>query len=196
VALDRWPPAAPRPREPDAPLRLIHAASLNRVKDPFGLLDAMRLLADEALDFTLDVIGEDTLGGAVQRHCIALGLDERMRFHGFLPNAELRDWFERSDVLVMNSRHEGASIVLLEAAAAGVPTVGTAVGSIADWAPDAAVAVPVDDPVALAEAIRALARDEGERLRIARTAHKRAIRFDADSHARAVRQLYAELAAS
>jgi glycosyltransferase involved in cell wall biosynthesis len=196
VALDRWPPAAPRPRALDAPIRLIHAASLNRVKDQFGLLDAMRLLADSGVAFSLDIIGQDTLGGAVQRHCTALDLDKRVRFHGFLPNVELRGWFERSDVLVMNSRHEGASIVLLEAAAAGVPTVGTAVGSIADWSPDAAVAVPVGNPAVLAEAVGALAQDDGERLRIARVAHQRTISFDADSYASAIRQLYAELAAS
>ena len=76
VALDRWPPSEPRPRRPGAPLRLIHVASLNRVKDPFTLLDAMRLLADEGVDFTLDMIGEDTLEGAVQRHCATLSLDE------------------------------------------------------------------------------------------------------------------------
>jgi glycosyltransferase involved in cell wall biosynthesis len=196
VALDRWPPRPPRARAPGAPIRLIHAASLNRVKDPFGLLDAMRLLADERVDFTLDVLGEDTLGGAVQRHCTALGLDDAVRFHGFVPNTELRSWFERSDLLVMNSRHEGASIVLLEAAVVGVPTVGTAVGSIADWSPDASVAVPVCDPPALARAIARLARDDTERMRIASAAQARATAHDADAYASAIRRLYAELAAS
>ena len=51
VALDRWPPSEPRPRRPGAPLRLIHVASLNRVKDPFTLLDTLRLLADQGVGF-------------------------------------------------------------------------------------------------------------------------------------------------
>jgi glycosyltransferase involved in cell wall biosynthesis len=196
VAVDRWPAARPRPRPPGTPIRLIHAASLNRVKDPFGLLRAMRLLADQGVEFTLDIIGEDTLSGAVQRCCADLGLDARVRFHGFVPNAELRDWFERSDLLVMNSRHETGPIVLLEAAMAGVPTVGTAVGTIADWSSDAAVAVPTSDPGALASAIARLAEDDEERLRLATAAQARARRHDADAYARALVGLYAELATS
>ena len=196
VALDRWPPAPPRKRKAGRPLRLIHVASLNRVKDPFGLLEAMRRLAHEGVDFSLDIIGSDTLAGAVQRHCHALGLDERVTFHGFMPNSELREQFDAADLLVMSSLHEGAPIAMLEAAVAGVPTVGTAVGNIADWAPEAAIAVPVRDPAALAEAIARLAANEAERLRLARAAHARALADDADVYAAQVRSIYADLHAS
>ena len=193
VALDRWPPSQPRRREEGAPLRLIHVASLNRVKDPFSLLDAIRLLADRGLDFTLDVIGEDTLGGAVQRHCSALSLDDRVTFRGFLPTDQLRPEFERADLLVMSSLHEGALMVMLEAAVAGVPVVGTSVGYIADWAPGASIAVPVRDPAALAEAIAIFAGDEEHRLRLAHAAHARAIAHDADAYAAQVRGIDAHL---
>jgi glycosyltransferase involved in cell wall biosynthesis len=196
VALDRWPEALPRARKPGAPLKLIHVASLNCVKDPFGLLEAVRLLADRGIEFTLDLIGVDTLDGAVQRHCSVLGLDHRVAFQGFVPNSDLRAWFERSDLLVMSSRHEGASIVLLEAAVSGVPTVGTAVGSIADWSPDASIAVRVGDPEALARAIANLAENDAERLRLARAAQSRALAHDANACARELRQLYADVAAS
>lgn len=195
VALDRWPVSPPRARTAGDRLRLIHVASLNRVKDPLGLLDAMRLLADRGLSFALDIIGEDTLGGAVQRHCGALGLDDRVKFHGFVPNSKLRAWFGQSDLLVMNSRHEGAPIVLIEAAVAGVPTVGTKVGMIADWSPEAALAVPVGNPQALADAVLRLAGDDAERLRLAKAAQERAIAHDADTYAAQLRRLYADLAA-
>lgn len=194
VALDRWPPAAPRPRTGGAPVRLIHVASLNRVKDQTGLLDAIRLLADKRIGFRLDIFGEDTLNGAVQRHCSALGLDEIVRFHGFVPNAELRARFDNTDLLVMNSRHEAACMVMLEAATVGIPTIGTAVGYMADWAPDAAVAVPVGDPTALALAIAELAGNEPGRLRLARAAHARATTYEADKHARDIRRIYADVA--
>lgn len=193
VALDHWPPSEPRPRRPGAPLRLIHVASLNRVKDPFTLLDAMRLLADQGVDFTLDMIGEDTLDGAVQRHCAALSLGDRVTFGGFLATPHLRAKFERSDLLTMSSLHEGALMVMLEAAVAGVPTVGTTVGYIADWAPEAAVAVPLSDPVALARAIAELSVDDEKRLRIARSSHARAIHRDADAYVAQVRGIHADL---
>jgi glycosyltransferase involved in cell wall biosynthesis len=194
VAIDRWPVCSPHARKAREPLKLIHVASLNRVKDPFGLLEAMRLLADRGLAFTLDIIGEDTLGGAVQRRCSALGLDGPVTFNGFVPNSQLRTRFEQSDLLVMNSRHEGAPIVLLEAALAGVPTVGTKVGNIADWSPDAAVAVPVSNSAALADAIANLAENDDERLRLARAAQALARAHDADAYTGQLRQLYAEVA--
>lgn len=194
VALDRWAPAEPRPRRAGEPLRLIHVASLNRVKNPFGLLDAMKLLSDRGVDFELEIIGEDTLGGAVQRYAGALLLGARVTFSGLMTNENLRARFERADLLVMNSLHEGAPIAMLEAAVAGVPTVGTAVGNIADWAPEAAVAVRVGDPAALAQAIGSLAADEEQRLRLARAAHARAVAHDADRFAAQLRRIYANLA--
>jgi glycosyltransferase involved in cell wall biosynthesis len=194
VALDRWPPSEPDRRDPAAPLRLIHVASLNRVKNPFGLLDAMRALADLHVDFTLDIFGEDTLGGAVQRQCSALSLDELVKFHGFLPANDLRPQFDKADLLIMNSLNEGAPIAMLEAAVAGVPTVGTAVGYISDWAQEASVAVPVRDPAALARAVADLAGNEEKRLRIAKAAHARAIAWDANAYAAKVRAIHAEVA--
>ena len=126
------------------------------------------------------MIGEDTLEGAVERPGSALSLDDRVRFRGFLETRHLRPEFERADLLIMSSLHEGALMVMLEAAVAGVATVGTAVGYIADWAPEAAVAVRLRDPAALASAIADLASDDEKRLRIARAAHLRAIDRNAE----------------
>jgi len=193
IALDRWSPRPPRLRAPNATLRLIHVADLNRVKDQATLLKAARLLRERGLPFTIDIVGTDTLGGDVQRQARALGLEQQVRFHGFLPQAEIRPMVERADLLVMSSRHESVPIALLEAAVVGVPTVGTAVGLIADWAPDGAVAVPVADAHALADAIEALARDEAARLALARTAQSRAIAEDADAAARLALDLYSTL---
>ncbi len=194
VALDRWPPRAPRRRHRTSPIRLLHVASLNAVKDQATLLGAMTRLRYLGVPFELDIIGCDTLGGAIQRRCAAQGLAAQIRFHDVLPHDRLRPWFERADLLVMSSRDEGAPIVVLEAAIAGVPAVGTAVGHIADFAPDAALAVPVGDDVALADAIARLSDDEGLRLRIARAAQERAIGEDADFTAARFRALYAAAA--
>src|SRR5262249_20958206 len=92
VALDAWPPLPPRRREVGAPARLIHVASLNRVKDQTTLLRAVARLRESGQEFQLDVVGEDTLGGAIQSLARELGLGERARFHGFLTQRELRPW--------------------------------------------------------------------------------------------------------
>jgi glycosyltransferase involved in cell wall biosynthesis len=98
--------------------------------------------------------------------------------------------------MVLSSRHETGPLAMLEAAVVGVPTVGTAVGHIAEWAPGATVAVPVGDGSALASAIGNLLRDEDLRLRIAREAQKRAIREDADYTARSFQAIYDRVCAA
>jgi glycosyltransferase involved in cell wall biosynthesis len=86
-------------------------------------------------------------------------------------------------------------MAVLEAALAGVPTVGTDVGHVNEWAPAAAVAVPVGDARALADAITSLLVDEPRRLAIACAAQRRAIEIDADLTAASFEWLYADVLA-
>lgn len=192
----RWPPRPPAPRAPDRPARLIHVASLNAVKDQTTLLHAVAALARLGIPFQLDIVGEDTLGGAVQDLTVRLQLGDRVRFHGFLPQAQLRPLVAAADLMIISSRHETGPVALLEAAMVGVPTVGTSVGHIAEWAPDAAIAVPVGDSQALALAAKGLLLDESARLKIASSAHARACADDADNTARLFENLYARVCGS
>lgn len=194
VALDRWPPRVPRPRKMPGPLRLLHVGSLNLVKDQTTLLKAAALLKEQGVPFEMKIIGWDTLAGAIQRQSTRLGVGGLVRFLGVLSHSELRRWFEWADILVVSSRHEAGPLVMLEAAVVGVPTVGTAVGHIADFAPDAALAVPVGDSVGLAAAVRRLSVNEEERLRLAFCAQDQARREDADFTAARFRRHYEELA--
>jgi glycosyltransferase involved in cell wall biosynthesis len=191
VALDRWPAAPPRRRDPAHPHRLLQIASLNRVKDQPTLLAAAAQLRDAGLPFTLDIVGEDTLDGEIHAAISALKLEGHVRLPGFQPQARLRDWVDQADLLVVSSLSEGAPIAMLEAAVAGVPTVGTAVGHVAEYAPEAAIAVPRCDAGALAAAILRLAGDEELRLRLANAAQARALAEDADFTAAAFLDLYA-----
>jgi glycosyltransferase involved in cell wall biosynthesis len=193
VDLKIWPTRDPIRRDADRPARLIHVASLNRVKDQFTLLRALAALLESGLKFEMDVIGEDTLNGEIQALASQLGLSERVRFQGFLTQRQLRPLLEAADLMVHSSRHEAGPLVVLEAAVAGVPTVGTMVGHIAEWAPDAAIAVPVGDWARLAAAIRHLLENEDLRMSIAREALKRAVLEDADHTAKRFHALYAEL---
>ncbi len=197
VDLAAWPARAPRPRAGGAPLRLLHLASLNRVKDQTTLLRAVATAVAAGLPLRLDIVGIDTLDGAMQAQARALGLDEGLvRFHGFLPQRDCRAWVEQADVLVMASRHEAGPLVVLEAAVAGVPCAGTAVGHVAEWGGQAAaLAVPVGDAAALAAAILRLGRDEPLRLALARRAQALALAQDADHTAAAFETLHAELLA-
>lgn len=102
---------------------------------------------------------------------------------------------QSADLLLMSSLHEAGPMVLLEAALVGVPTVGTAVGHLAEWAPSAALAVPPGDWAGLAEAIRQVLADDELRLRLAWAAQCRATREDAGLTTRLFETLYRELCA-
>jgi glycosyltransferase involved in cell wall biosynthesis len=138
-------------------------------------------------------VGEDTLNGRIQAQAQAAGLEGSVRFHGFLEQDRLRPLMLAADLLLVTSRHEGGPIVLAEAAASGVPTVGTAVGQIAEWAPAAAIAAPVGDAEAFAREVRALLEDEPRRLRTAALAGERAVAEDADWTAHRVSSIYQEV---
>ncbi|HEU4630134.1 MAG TPA: glycosyltransferase family 4 protein [Gemmatimonadaceae bacterium] len=193
VALDRWPPRPPRARDPHRPARLLHVGDLRPVKDQGTLLAAAAALRDAGVPFRLDIAGYDTLRGAVEREARGRGLDGVTRFHGLLQREALRSLVDEADLLLVSSRHDASPLVVLEAAVAGVPTVGTAVGYVVDWAPDAAVAVPVGDARALARETAALLADEPRRLALAHAAHHRALLHDADHTAACFERLYAEL---
>ncbi|MGC1459141.1 MAG: glycosyltransferase family 4 protein [Steroidobacteraceae bacterium] len=193
VDLGRWPPRAPRPRSCERLPRLIHVASLNRVKDQTTLLRALAVLARSGLRFHMDIVGEDILGGRINTLATELELASYVRFHGFLTQRQLRPLIEAADLMIHSSCYETGPLVLLEAAVVGVPTVGTGVGHFTEWAPAAAVAVPVGDYQAIAAAVARLLEDDPLRVRIAEAAALRAVHEDADHTASLVQQLYARL---
>jgi glycosyltransferase involved in cell wall biosynthesis len=193
VDLKVWPPRPPRRRDPAAPARLLHVASINRVKDQGTLLRALAILKRENRNFHLDIVGEDTLRGEMQRFATELQLSPNVTFHGFKTLREWRHLAETSDLLLISSRHEAGPLVVLEAAVAGLPTVGTAVGHIAEWAPHAARATRIGDAAGFATSITELLDDEDLRLRIAVAAQTRALRDDADCTARLFEKAYEDL---
>jgi glycosyltransferase involved in cell wall biosynthesis len=195
VALDHWPPAPPRSRMHGRPARLLHVADIRPVKDQAMLLVAIRMLREAGLDFQLDMVGFDTMHRTLQQSPDALALHSDIQWHGVVGRDALRDLMMQADILLMSSRHEAAPFVTLEAALVGVPTVGTNVGHIADWAPTAAIAVDVGDAEALARETMALLADEPRRMRIAADAQRRAIAMDADHTASSFERIYRGLCA-
>jgi len=189
--------SATRPAGP--PWRLLHVASINRVKDQGTLLKALRLVMDAggltpSLSMVhLDLVGEDTLGGRLQQLAADLGIAGAVRLHGFRPVDEIIPLYHQAHLYVQSSLHESQGVALCEAAAAGVPTVSTAVGLAAELAPDAAWVVPRGNAPALAEGIISLLTDRERRERLGRTAQVWAEAHDADWTARVFQEIYASL---
>jgi glycosyltransferase involved in cell wall biosynthesis len=182
----RTPPGAGVERPAGPPWRLLHVASINRVKGPLLLLDAIAVARDQlrartghAEPLTLDWAGQDVLDGEAQRRALALGLDKAVRFHGWLPHSAAQALCAEAHLYVQASFHESQGVAVCEAAAAGVPTVGTAVGLVAELAPHGAVAVPPGDAQALGLAIAAALTEPGRREALGRSAQRWARAHDA-----------------
>jgi glycosyltransferase involved in cell wall biosynthesis len=185
-----------RPAQPGPPFTLVHVGSLNLVKDQATLLRAFRRVAGQEPAVRLELAGDDTLSGEMQRLAASLGLGERVAFHGAMPSERVRELFVQAHLHVVSSRHEAGPVAAVEAAALGVPTVGTAVGHVADWAPAMASAVPVGDDEALARAILELLADEPRRRAMGERARAWTEEHDADAAARSFTRLYEEAARS
>ena len=176
------------------PWRLIRVASINRVKDYTTLLEALAQLVRIIADVHLDIVGEDTLGGAMQSLADALAVREHVTFHGALPTERVSTMYTGAHLNVVSSRHESANVSVIEAACTGLATVGTAVGFVADFAPDRAIAVPVQDAPALAHAIADVLRDRPRRQAVAARARGWALAHDAAWTAAQFEQVYARVA--
>lgn len=180
-------------RPPGPPWRLIRVASINHVKDYATLLRALKTMVARGEDVHLDIVGEDTLNGAIHALCETLGLSRHVTFHGFQPSDRLDALYAAAHLNVVSSRHEAANVSMLEAACTGLATVGTATGYVADWAPQRAVAVPIGDADALAAAIVGLLNDRPARERIAAAAREWALAHDANWTAQEFERLYAHV---
>lgn len=181
------------------PHHLVHVAGLNRVKDQDLLLRAVAVAARSVPDLTLSVAGGDTLDGHHARLATELGLADRVEWLGHVPHRRLAEVVRGAALHVITSHHDAGPLAVLEAAASGVPTVGTDVGHVADFhrlAHPAALAVEGRDPTNLAEAIVGLLTDRHRRDVMATAAMRWATVNDADRTAATFDLLYRRLTAN
>jgi len=111
------------------------------------------------------LFGEGVLRLELEKRVAALGLVNRFVMPGF--RTDLDSLISAADVVVLPSFTEGLPNVALEASAAGVPVVATAVGGTPEAVVDGETGylVPPGQPVAIAAKISELLRDEDLRSR-------------------------------
>jgi glycosyltransferase involved in cell wall biosynthesis len=172
-------------------LRLLGAVGrLVDVKNHALAIDAVAAVPGAALA----IVGEGPLRGALEQQASRLGIRDRVVLVGFRRDA--RAIIGAADGVVLSSRGEGLPLVVLEALAAGVPIVATAVRGIRDYLTDGenALLVPPDDPDALAGALRRLLADRALAERLAARGLELAAGNDEEQMARAFFDLYERLA--
>lgn len=168
-------------------LRVLSVGRLDEEKNPLLLADALARLAQDGRDWRLVVCGEGPLRDALAQRLASLGVAHRAELRGYVPiDGGLLDLYRSSHAFLHVSWTEGMPQVLLEAFAAGVPVVATAVGGVAAMAGDAALLVSPGDPEAAATALRRIARDADLRARLVEAGHARAARHTRQAETRRV----------
>jgi glycosyltransferase involved in cell wall biosynthesis len=121
-------------------------------------------------------------------------------YRGVGPNSpELLRLFREADIFVLPSRGECLAVVLMEATAAGLPVVTTAVGALGEAVlpGESGLVVPAGDGRALAGALTTLVDDAALRARMGRAGHAMACElFDAAVNNRTLLDLIAEVSKS
>jgi glycosyltransferase involved in cell wall biosynthesis len=164
------------PRVDGAPLKLVYVGRIIRSKGLFDSLEALRLLKDEGLKFHLQVAGSGPDEAAARTLIDSLGLANEVTMLGpVFGEAKSKLWLN-SDVQVFPTYHnEGLPYSILESLAAGCVPVTCSVAAIPDVMQDSVhgLFVPAHDPVAVAAAIRRLAGDSDELLRMSQAGRLR-----------------------
>jgi glycosyltransferase involved in cell wall biosynthesis len=174
-------PASDEPPDPPVALRgvwLEHpligvVARLQPEKGVANFLKAAVRVAEVSSQARFLVVGDGPLRGELLDLAEHLGLSERVRFLGY--RSDSRALMELMDVLVVPSLTEGSPLIVLEAMAAGVPLVASAVGGIPDQVRHGreGILVPPDDPDALGEALGVLLRDPAYARRLGEAGRRR-----------------------
>jgi glycosyltransferase involved in cell wall biosynthesis len=173
--------------------KILFVGSLEPVKDPAAMLRVFGAVAVGRPLLRLDVAGDGSLRPDLERLSERIGIRDRVRFLGQLPRAQMPDLYRSASLLAVTSRHEGQSMAAVEAAAAGLPVVGTRVGILADLG-TAALTVPVGDEAGLATALAAVLDDPHLAARMGAAARAEAMaRFNLDRTAAGVLDRYRAL---
>lgn len=161
-------------------------ARLVPIKRVDRFLRAVEILLElEGIRFL--IVGDGELRDELRASPAACHAGDRIVWAGF--RRDIPEVCFASDVIVLCSDNEGTPVSLIEAGAAGLPTVSTRVGGVAKVVLDGETGclVPCDDGQELAATIRALIQNPALRERMGRAA--RAYARDSFSLERLIRDL-------
>ncbi len=186
VDLVRLGPALPPGRRRSA--MILAVGRLVPMKGFAVLLDACARLRDQGVSFECRIIGDGPERAALAQRIEALRLGGQVALLGALRQEEVRSWMRNAAVFALPARidrdgnMDGIPVALMEAMATGIAVVSTAVSGIPELVEDgvSGLLVPPDDPVALAEAIVRLLRDDALAQRLVEHA-RRTIEADFDA---------------
>jgi glycosyltransferase involved in cell wall biosynthesis len=107
---------------------------MTEIKRIDDLLRAFAAVRRDGVDATLALVGDGPLAPGLRDQAARLGVLDRCRFVGF--RADVGQFYAAFDAVALSSANEGTPVTLIEAQAAGLPVVATAVGGTPDVVAD------------------------------------------------------------
>ncbi|MFZ2627695.1 MAG: glycosyltransferase [Rugosibacter sp.] len=160
------------------------------------LLEVAALARQQRPDLLLVIAGEGPALEQLQRKANQLGINDHVRFVGYLPRESgLRDCYAAADVFVFASRTETQGLVLLEAMAAGLPVLALpALGAAEIITPQRGAVAAIDEPAAFAAQLVGLLDQPARLAELGREGITFAREWDAVTQAGRLAALYRDLA--
>ncbi len=180
---------------------LLYAGRISPHKNVVRMIEAFSALKTELEkdqlypDLKLIIIGDDVSGNPdLRRTVVRSGVQNDVRFLGFIPIEVLRIFYDEAKIFVFPSLYEGFGLPPLEAMAHGTPVVTSNVSSLPEVVGNAAVLVNPENVFEIMRALHRVLTDQALRVRMKERGYKQATRFSWEISVRRVLDVYREVA--
>jgi glycosyltransferase involved in cell wall biosynthesis len=175
---------------------ILAVGRLSKEKAQIDLLRAFKYLRETHAEINarLVIVGDGPEREYLEAATASLGISDHVIFTGQVRDVEI--YYAAADVFANPSHSEGSPYVLLEAMAASLPIVATAVGGVPEMVENnqTALLVPASNPQAMADAIARVLGDEQLAQRLAASASTLGtFRFSPENYVRSLANVYREV---
>ena len=169
--------------------------NLVRIIEAFSALKAQLEKQSQYADLKLIIIGDElSKHPDLRRTVIRSGVQNDVRFMGFIPIEMLRLFYDAAKVFVFPSLYEGFGLPPLEAMAHGTPVVTSNISSLPEVVGNAAVLVNPENVFEIMRALHRVLLDQAVRDKIRQRAYEQVKKFSWDASARRILAVYEEVA--
>jgi glycosyltransferase involved in cell wall biosynthesis len=179
---------------------LLYAGRISPHKNVARMIEAFSALKtelerDQAYpDLKLIIIGDDLSGNPdLRRTVVRSGVQNDVRFLGFVPIEVLRIFYDEAKVFVFPSLYEGFGLPPLEAMAHGTPVVTSNVTSLPEVVGNAAVLVNPENVFEIMRALHKVLMDHTLRERMKERSYHQAARFSWEGSVRRILNIYEQV---
>src|SRR5580700_6021870 len=179
---------------------LLYAGRISPHKNVVRMIEAFSALKTELEkdqvypDLKLIIIGDDVSGNPdLRRTVIRSGVQNDVRFLGFVPVEVLRTFYDEAKIFVFPSLYEGFGLPPLEAMAHGTPVVTSNVSSLPEVVGNAAVLVHPENVFEIMRALHRVLMDQTLREKMKERSFRQVTKFSWEKSVRRIMDVYREV---